>query len=310
MTYHLGTENEPALAADIARLGPNGGTLYIPPGSYQCTNLSVPANVTLRGSHSTLYSVSSRLHAAQGSGLPCLSIKGVSGSHLTNVMLEDLSVMADGVAAPAIDTAYTSYLRFYRCQIGNSQAPAIQLLENWDSRIFDCDFEYCGTTNGSAGAINCLPGSGDFTNSLVVENCRFESFFSSAIRARGNSNKIFAIKNKMESQYSRLPFIDLDGCVHVELDNQLTIDGTGTTPSMVSITNCYGVYGRLSFERAGPGITFENYMNLSASQCIDLKLMILAGASEPTAGRIVKWDGANPGTTSLICQSQLTSPLT
>jgi hypothetical protein len=310
------TENVTTLAAEIASLGAAGGTIWFPPGDYQCSNLSVPSNITLRGSHSNTLgaSVCTRLKALLNSNNPVLSIKGTSTSaRVFNVSLIDIGLFGDN-HFPVIDTAYTSYLKFNRLAVSNTGAAGIQLVENWDSRITSCDFTFVGSADGTIGGINCTNGATNNTNSLVIENCRFESFPGTAIKASGsNCNKLYLQNNKLESGTSRVPFIDLNGVTHVGLINQQMTLGGGVgsvTPGLLSIVNCFGVFGHVSFERTGGTIAFTNYMTLTNSPCIDLQILIISAPPEPTSGALVNWDGLHAENTKLRCQSTLKSPVT
>jgi hypothetical protein len=308
------TENAPAIAAQMAALGFGGGTIWFPPGIYQVTNLAIGANVTLRGSHSTLYWIGTQLRAAPGSRLSCLTYSGsASGAHAENVTLIDLSIQGDGSGpptAPAVNLQWVSYFRCYRCQIGNCQHAALQLTEVWDSRIDDCDFEYCGSSDGSIGAVNCTPGSGDNTNSTTLQHCRFESFFGSCLTAVGNSNKLFVRDCKMESIYGSVPYIILNNAVHIGLDNiQMTVDGARTFSSLLSIVNSWGIFGHVSIENNSGSSVFTNYITITNSPCINLELLIMQGTAAPTSGHMLGWDGLNAATTSVRPQSTLGTPL-
>jgi hypothetical protein len=163
------------------------------------------------------------------------------------------------------------------------------MVEVWDSYFFDCFWEDCGGDNGGRPAVNILnfesPDSEtDNSNNIWFTDCHWESCRDGAlwmIGAGQRTNKHRIVNCKMESSFTRGPFIKLDNFGDIIFLNtnlaigpfdsgySTPIDGLiATNGGMLQVRGGYwhavgnAAASIRSFVKIGAGVTFSQIKDI------------------------------------------------
>jgi len=227
------TDDTDAIQAAIYAV-PNGGTVTFPRGKYMVRGLKIRAKGTqLSGTRGGV-----QLIRINGSTDPVIDMcgSGTMDGHLRYCSL--FSITLDGGGQPgALLRSYYSDTCVYRdVSFINCADTATDFVEVWDTRMYDCSWEKCGTQSVPAMLLrnSTAPGtfgfSDDNTNQIQFLGCRWEEFRNGAIWLNGAANGstrllngIFFVSCKMETSVAAGPAIQILSGTTIVFFSQLYI---------------------------------------------------------------------------------------
>ena len=305
-----GTTNDTAaFTSAIASLGSRGGTVLCGAKTYRVENLSIPSNIRIQG-------VKGAGRANTGTVLKRTNNVPIITAYGTTVtdqikMCEFYNLRFEGadLSQPIIDISAATGFRWWRCFFTAVNGSWIKMVELFDSRFLDCDFEYGGTSDGATYGLELWGATGfEPTNQIHFLQCRFETYRGTALGTKGtNANEIYFQSCKFESLISTVPHLIFNSAASIGFVNaQVTCGGTGSISSLVQFQDASTVFGSLLLERAGSGtIDVVAYASVATSQNVKIDVMVYPGSPTPSGGYLVAWDGVNPDTISINSTSNV-----
>lgn len=188
------------------------------------------------------------------------------------------------------------------CFFIGSKGRLLLLWEVFDSRIVNTDFEWGGTAGPGTPMIELRSGGGmEYTNQIHFVGCRCESYPGTAIALTGrNTNEIFFTNCKLESMLSVTtePALTVSGANVVRFGGvQVTSRGNqeATIKALVAVRDSAFLTGDLYLEHInhdGKGAKLSSYLDLGASQGVDLRMFVYDGSTRLPAESYVSLDRA------------------
>lgn len=312
------TDDTAALLALMDALPNVGGTILLPAGTILVNDLLIPAKpITLQGV------ARGGIVGNDGTILRCTNghtvIKSVGTSDYADrryyLTLRNLMVYGSSTPGfPALDLRYVSYFRAHSVNFNNSASQLCYLHNVWDSRFYDCDFSYGGNASGTEPAVHIHGTGGESSsNEIYFDNCRWERCQGTSFGITGSNVFCTRVTNfKMESDTTSAPIFKATGAVDLTLAKGIitATAATGTIAAMVDLKTCAAVDVDFTAQMigSGTGATITNYIKTAAGGSRQrFVLRTLDPAPEPTAGYMISWDGANPGSFSADVYTPLTA---
>lgn len=215
--------------------------------------------------------------------LPYLSdgnIRHSQGNEFHNICFYDYN------SANVKDMVYcekSSMMVFNNCQFRGCYGSQLVFAEVMDSRLYNCTFEEClgevsfkMISNETSLITNYKL---EFTNQIIVNDCRWEAYYNKAIKTEGsNTNEIYFNNCKLESSRSNDKHLILYKCSVVTL-NGLQVYSKTTTDidNIILIDNCYGVFGTLLLELHHDSNKLNEFLLLDNPNNIDLFVYLYNG---------------------------------
>lgn len=216
----------------------NGGTIYLPRGVYMVTGLTLRnkgTNILGDGRWAT------RIVRLSGNA-PLINISG-SGTKIGHIRYASINnIMLSGNFMPGVilQSYYADTCLYGQINFIHSVGKAVDFVEVWDTRFFECAWEDCGSATDAcvllrnSTAPNTFGFSDDNTNQIYFTCCRWEGFRNGALRLDGISggstemlNGLFMVSCKMETLLAAGPFIQTTDNTTVVFINQLYVAVTG-----------------------------------------------------------------------------------
>jgi len=215
-----------------------GGVVFFPTGTYLVTPTASPAlaittnEITLRGTGKFSSVIK------KGANGVVVSFHGAdSANHVSRGGMQDIGFDGNSKTGSVLRLYYADQLSFERVYTGGNADVCVDGVELWDSRFYDCTWDYCGIATADAYSPNvhlrnssAASGFGystDTTNQIHFVGCRWESFTNGALCVEqgvsntNTPNGIYVVNCKMES--TRImggPFVKIsDGCVAVNMSS-------------------------------------------------------------------------------------------
>lgn len=216
----------------------NGGTIFLPRGVYMVTGLVVRnkgTNILGDGRWAT------RIARLSGTKpLITMSGSGTKIGHLRYAAINNIMLSGNFMPGTLVQSYYADTCLFGQINFIHCAGRAIDFVEVWDTRFFECAFEDCGSVTEPCTLLrnSTAPGnfgfSDDNTNQIYFTACRWEGFRNGALRIDGTFggsteelNGVFIVSCKMESIVAAGPFIQTTDNTTVIFVNQLYVAVTG-----------------------------------------------------------------------------------
>lgn len=204
-------------AAITAVSGAGGGIVYLPPGTYLVSSITVPAKVRLIGAsrQTTVIKKSANGVLVSMSGP---STDTTSATHVKYGGIANLTLNGNSLTGNLLQLFYADNMTFQDVHFTSNLDVMVDTAEFWDSMFLNCTFETCG---GAADSItpmvylrNSAAASGfgfsaDNVNNIKFVGCRWEDFRNGALRIdqgvnnSNNPNVFFIVGCKMETSALR-----------------------------------------------------------------------------------------------------------
>jgi len=212
------TDDTAAIQAAI-NAASHGGTVAFPRGIYMVTGLTITTTGTqLSGA------VGGVTIARLSGNRPLIYIHGAGSltRHVRYCSLFSLTLSGSNLPGTLLQSYYADNCVYRDVGFMNCQGTALDFVEVWDSRFYDCSWEYCGSTTEPATLFrnSTAPGTfgfgNDNTNQIHFLGCRWEAFQNGAIRLDGGANGstnllngIFFVSCKMETSHAAGPALQI-----------------------------------------------------------------------------------------------------
>lgn len=230
-------------AINAAAAATNGGVVYFPPGNYIVTPVGSTPALTIGGNNVKLLGAGRKATTLTKSTTgTLLRISGpstdiTSATHRKYCSVESLGFSGNSQTGLILELFYADNLIFRDLFITSNLDTCIDTAEFWDSRFEDIVIESSGSATASTIAPNVYLRnstassgygfSADNVNQISFFNCRFENFFTGAIRVEqgtnntNNPNGIYIQNCKMESSQMNggSHLYVADECTHVMVDH-------------------------------------------------------------------------------------------
>lgn len=221
------------------------------------------------------------------------SIKSLEGEHLQGNEFYKIMFHGsnDDFTSDFFEGECCSLMVFSNCLFRRMNGRQLYLNEVMDSRFINCSFEEC--MSETVPAVE-LTGGGDFefTNQIHFENCRWESYNSTALKISGsNVNEIFFSNCKMESKFSNKPHLIIDKANVVRFDPlQITSVGTiDTIDHVVEINNSIAIIGDILLEHgATSGSNVQQFIKIDNPVGFDLFVYLYNGIEKLIGNNVVE----------------------
>jgi hypothetical protein len=226
------TDDTDAIQAAIYAAS-SGGTIVFPRGTYMVRSLKIKAKGTqLSGTRGGV-----RIVRLSGSG-PLLDMSGTGtmDGHLRYCSLFSLTLSGNNLPGPLVRSYYADTCIYRDISFIDCPSVATDFVEVWDTRMYDCSWEKCGTQTEPAMLMrnSTEPGtfgfSDDNTNQIQFLGCRWEEFRNGAIRIDGGANGssrllngVFFVSCKMETSVAAGPAFQIMTGTTIIFSSQLYI---------------------------------------------------------------------------------------
>lgn len=246
----------------------NGGTVNIPRGTYMVRGLKVRRNGTTLAGEARY---GTRLVRIKGSTEPLLDMSGTASmdGHLKYCSVGNITLHGNFSPGVLLRSYYADNCILRDVSFAHSDGLAMDFIEVWDTRLYFCVWENCGSHDEPATLFrNTMPqgqfGFGDdSTNQIHFLGCRWESFKNGAVKidgaANGSSrllNGMFFVSCKMETRLaagsafqimegSTIVFVNqlYIAIMAVELDYVKPLDAIEDRGSHIFMTDVYVQWG-------------------------------------------------------------------
>lgn len=213
----------------------NGGIIEIPRGTYMVRGLKVKRHgITITGEAR----YGSRLSRIDGSLDPLIDLSGTGSleGHLKFCSVTNITLIGNYKPGVLLRSYYADNFVFRDLNFTNCDGIALDFIEVWDTRFYNCTWENCGNSTEPASLFrNSMPpgefGYGDDnSNQIHFLGCRWESWRNGAVRLDGAANGstrllngFFFVSCKMESRYAGGPAFQIMPGSTLVFVNQLYI---------------------------------------------------------------------------------------
>ncbi len=202
-----------AIQAAIDAVG-NGGTVLIPRGTYLVRGLKIRRNGTTISGESRY---GTRLVRIKGSTAPLLDMSGTASmsGHLKYCTVGTITLHGNYQEGVLIRSYYADNFILRDVSFAHCNGVAMDFIEVWDTRLYFCVWENCGSVTQPATLFrNTMPPgefgySDDSTNQIHFLGCRWESWRNGAVKIDGGVNGsrrllngMFFVSCKMETRHA------------------------------------------------------------------------------------------------------------
>ena len=210
--------------------------------TYICNNVSGYSGLQLQG-------VNNKTVLKRSKSNSCIKFIGqpISNQHEANVHVSNFGIYnikfdtADiNTEIPCVDLTCVGIFNMENCTF-HGQGKQLLLWEAFDSRIYNCNFNWGGRSNGlpavelrsTNGGVESNP-TYEYTNNIYFDGCRFETYVGSALETTGkNTNLIFVNNCKFESRQVKSPHLKLSNANALKFKNVLiATNGSETYPPL------------------------------------------------------------------------------
>lgn len=234
------------------------------------------------------------------------SVLSQTPDHIQNVEFSNIRFEGGDFSADFMQFYACSLLRFENCQFYGMKGRQLLFTEVMDSRLYDCSFEWGGSSDGTLPSVELASGVNgyEYTNQIHFFGCRWESYRGTAIAATGtNTNECFFFGCKLESLQSVQIPLKLTNTSQMDFDVlQITSKGTSdkaaTIPSLVSLVGSNGLRGNFLVEHLaeapgtdGAGLT--TYIDVKTSDSFKIDIHVNKGVDVITSSVCVQVDGTS-----------------
>lgn len=221
----------------------NGGVIELPRGTYKVRGLKVTK-------HGTTITGEARwgTRIARHSGTkPLLDFSGQFSldGHLKFCSLSNITLTGDYQSGVLLQSYFVDNFVFRDVSFRYCSGLAMDVVEMWDTRFYNCSWEDCGSPTEPATLFRNTREEGVFghgqdnTNQIHFLGCRWETFRNGAIKLDGGANGsphllngFFFVSCKMESRRLAGPaFQIMPGCTLIYV-SQLYMALMGADPSV------------------------------------------------------------------------------
>lgn len=222
----------------------NGGIIEIPRGTFMVRGLRVKhQGITITGEAR----FGTRLSRLSGTDpLIDLSGTGTLDNHRKFCSVTNITLLGNYKPGLLLRSYYADNFIYRDVSFVNCDGLALDFVEVWDSRFYNCSWEGCGSLTEPACLFrNSMPvgqfGFGDDnTNQIHFLGCRWESWKNGAVRIHGAANGskrlvngMFFVSCKMESRYAAGPAFQIMAGSTLVFVNQLYIAIMAVNPDIV-----------------------------------------------------------------------------
>ncbi|HEX2065455.1 MAG TPA: hypothetical protein VHI93_01445 [Candidatus Thermoplasmatota archaeon] len=285
-----------------------GGAVVLRSRRYRYTSLTLYPGVWIQGQGWTRQGGGNgtrlvRIANSVGLALAGTSVGGGGGSHKRSPALRDLYLDGGGYAADLCQFSYVDFLQFQNVHVGSCAGRAIKLVEVFDSRFLNVNFDSCGSATLPVVELN---SPSEFTNQIHFTNCDFESYAGTCILTSGsNTNECYFVSCKFESTLSNTYHIDLQGAANFAFVTcAFTSRGTAgqTIPAQVRLVGCSGIsFVRCLHEHPGTvgvdAAAITTYVSIATTDSVSIDSEFLN--ADKVTGAMVTSDGNNSDSTSV-----------
>jgi hypothetical protein len=208
------TDDTDAIQAAI-NAAATGGTIEFPRGTYMVRGLKIKAKGTqLVGARGGVRIV--RIGGTEP--LIDMSGSGTMIGHLRYCSIFSITLNGNDLPGPLLRSYYSDTCVYRDVSFINCKGVATDFVEVWDTRMYDCSWEKCGTGTEPAMLMRNSTEAGTFgysddnTNQIQFLGCRWEEFRNGAVRLDGGANGstrllngIFFVSCKMETSVAAGP---------------------------------------------------------------------------------------------------------
>lgn len=247
------------------------------------------------------------------------SIRVASQGQIRSAGLHHMRLDGRSLTADVLDFAACKDLQLNHLFLRQADGRLVRFREVFDSRVYDCSFEFGGTTNGVTPLMDlqsnvAIPGDPssrlyELTNQIHFYSCRFEAFAGMAFSCNGGTNEIFLTACKFESSNSAQPHLKfIDGHTVIFNGVECTAQGSNNpsgsiTPGVVWFNNWDRCSGHIMVEHIGTlgstAATPAAFMHLeNSTELFDLDFITGVGASNISSATVITdndeaWDSRN-----------------
>jgi hypothetical protein len=222
----------------------NGGIIEFPRGTYMVRTLKIRRHGTTISGEARFGTRISRLSGTE----PLLDMSGTFtlDGHLKFCSITNIMLIGNYKPGTLLRMYFADNFVLRDVSFTHSDGMALDCVEVWDTRFYNCSWENCGSVNEAAAVFrNSMPqgqfGYGtDNSNQIHFLGCRWESWKNGAVQLYGSANGsphllngFFFVSCKMESRHAAGPaFQIMPGCTLIFV-NQLYIAVMAVEPDVV-----------------------------------------------------------------------------
>lgn len=238
------TDDTAAIQAAIDAVG-RGGTVNIPRGNYMVSGLKIKNNGTTIAGEARF---GTRLVRIKGSTAPLIDMSGLGtmDSHIKYCAIGNITLHGNFGPGVLVRSYFADNCILRDVSFAHCDGLAMDFVEVWDTRLYFCVWENCGSYEQPATLFrNTLPqgqfGHGDdSTNQIHFLGCRWESFRNGAVKIDGAANGskrllngIFFVSCKMETRHAAGSAFQIMEGTTIVFVNQLYIAIMAAEPDIV-----------------------------------------------------------------------------
>ncbi len=221
----------------------NGGTITIPRGTYLIRGLKVKKHgITIHGDAR----YGTRLVRHSGTE-PLLDLSGTAtlDGHLKYCTINNVTLSGNYKPGVLIKSIFADNFIFRDVSFVNCDGTATDFVEVWDTRMYACSWEGCGSLTEPAMLMRNTMPAGEFgygidnTNQIHFLGCRWEGWRNGAVKLDGAANGspnllngIFFVSCKMESRHAAGPAFQIMEGTTIVFVNQLYIAMMAVDPDL------------------------------------------------------------------------------
>lgn len=236
------TDDTDAIQAAID-FAANGGTVVIPRGTFLVRNLKVKKHgITIAGDAR----YGTRLVRHSGTD-PLLEFNGTAtlDGHIKYGTVSNVTLSGNYKPGVLLRSIFADNFIYRDVSFVNCDGLAMDFVEVWDTRLYACSWEGCGSLTEPATLLrNTMPqgqfGYGvDNTNQIHFLGCRWEGWRNGAVKLDGAANGspnllngIFFVSCKMESRHAAGPAFQIMEGTTIVFVNQLYVAMMAVDPDL------------------------------------------------------------------------------
>lgn len=221
----------------------NGGVIQIPRGTYMVRGLKIKKHGTTISGEARW---GTRLVRIGGTD-PLLDFSGTSSldGHLKFCSIVSITLSGNYQPGVLLRSYFADNFVYRDVNFRLCDGLAMDFVEVWDTRFYDCSWENCGSIDDPATLFrNTLPAGqfgfgNDSTNQIHFTSCRWESWRNGAVRLDGGANNspnllngMFFVSCKMESRFAAGAAMQIMQGTTIVFVNQLYIAIMAVEPDL------------------------------------------------------------------------------